>query len=436
MSPGLCQFPGVSAITFAVSSKYCQPSWKNDNFFLFRGRYCQPSLLLVEGGYSIAMVQKKANQKANTSKTGGANRQAVPDVDLAHLGHALKKYVSADAENAFKLEEYHSLAASNAVNGAALVKLESLVMAMLKVAPRGHIKYSDLKKAVSSCIAATQGLWQSISQCFPGKSTDEVSGDLADNMMTVLNHVRRLQNHDRFKQAIYKLSAWQVEVLGRFRNSFGGIHDDETEAMMMSPPTVAYSSDAESIPATQDLVDMVQGLDSTPKKQTGSDSSSSGILLRAALDSSPLPCTKADIYAGMKLAETPSKKPAASQGTLKKPAAGGIYAGMELAELAKPSKKPAASKGTSKKAAAKPGKTVSLSMDMKFEPGSLSLMTYPTGAVAIRMKTGLKKQLLQINLPGKSTAENKAEAEKLKSELEAGQTLEYVVAEKAKLMAK
>ena len=94
------------------------------------------------------------------------------------------------------------------------------------------------------------------------------------------------------------------------------------------------------------------------------------------------------------------------------------------------------SKGTCKKPAAKPGKTVSLSMDMKFEPGSLSLMTYPTGAVAIRMKTGLKKQLLQINLPGNSAAENKAEAEKLKSELEAGQTLGYVVAEKAKLMAK
>jgi hypothetical protein len=382
-------------------------------------------LLLVEGRYSIAMVQKKANQKANTSKAGGANRQAVPDVDLAHLGHALKKYVEGlGVDAAFKLEEYHSLAATNAVNGAALVKLESLVMAMLKVAPRGHIKYSDLKKAVSSCIAATQGLWQSISQCFPGKSTDEVSGDLADNMMTVLNHVRRLQNHDRFKQAIYKLSAWQVEVLGRFRNSFGGIHDDETEAMMMSPPTVAYSSDAESIPATQDLVDMVQGLDSTPKKQTGSDSSSSGILLRAALDSSPLPCTKADIYAGMQLAETgsePSKKPAASQGTLKKPAAGGIYAGMELAELAKPSKKPAASKGTSKKAAAKPGKTVSLSMDMKFEPGSLEslvmamLKVAPRGHIkysdlkkavssCIAATQGLWQSISQC-FPGKSTDE-------------------------------
>ncbi len=81
--------------------------------------------------------------------------------------------------------------------------------------------------------------------------------------------------------------------------------------------------------------------------QTGrGSSSSSGILLRAALDSSPVPCTKADIYAGM-----------------------------ALAEEAKVSKKPAASKGTCKKPAAKPGKTVSLSMDMKFEPGSLSLMT-------------------------------------------------------------
>jgi hypothetical protein len=352
------------------------------------------------------MVQKKANQKANTSKAGGANRQAVPDVDLAHLGHALKKYVEGlGVDAAFKLEEYHSLAATNAVNGAALVKLESLVMAMLKVAPRGHIKYSDLKKAVSSCIAATQSLWKSISQCFPGKSTDEVSGDLADNLMTVLNHVRRLQNHDRFKQAIYRLSAWQVEVLAKLRDSFG-IHDAETDALA-EVATLAYSSDAESIPATQDLVNMVGGFDLTPKKETGSASSSSGILLRAALDSSPVPCTKADIYAGMK-----------------------------LAEVAKPSKKPAASKGTCKKPAAKPGKTVSLSMDMKFEPGSLSLMTYPTGAVAIRMKTGLKKQLLQISLPGKSAAENKAEAEKLKSELEAGQTLGYVVAEKAKLMAK
>ena len=364
-------------------------------------------MLLVEGRYSIAMVQKKANQKANTSKAGGANRQVVPDVDLAHLGHGLKKYVEGlGVDAAFKFEEYHSLAATNAVNGAALVKLESLAMAMLKVAPRGHIKYSDLKKAVSSCIAATQSLWKSISQSFPGKSTDEVSGDLADNLMTVLNHVRRLQNQDRFKQAIYKLSAWQVEVLAKLRDSFCSYDDDETGALA-EVATLAYSSDAESIPATQDLLDMVGGLDSTPKKQTGSASSSSGYLLRAALDSSPVPCTKADIYAGM-----------------------------ELAELVKPSKKPAASKGTCKKPAAKPGKTVSLSMDMKFEPGSLSLMTYPTGAVAIRMKTGIKKQLLQITLPGKSVAENKAEAEKLKSELEAGQTLGYVVAEKAKLMAK
>lgn len=357
------------------------------------------------------MVQKKANQKANTSKAGGANRQAVPDVDLAHLGHGLKKYVEGlGVDAAFKLEEYHSLAATNAVNGAALVKLESLVMAMLKVAPRGHIKYSDLKKAVSSCIAATQSLWKSISQCFPGKSTDEVSGDLADNLMTVLNHVRRLQNHDRFGQAIYKLSAWQVDVLAKLRDSFGGIDDDDEIGgiALAEVATLAYSSDAESIPATQDLVDMLGGMDLTPKKQTGrGSSSSSGILLRAALDSSPVPCTKADIYAGM-----------------------------ALAEEAKVSKKPAASKGTCKKPAAKPRKTVSLSMDMKFEPGSLSLMTYPTGAVAIRMKTGLKKQLLQINLPGNSAAENKAEAEKLKSELEAGQTLGYVVAEKAKLMAK
>jgi hypothetical protein len=430
-------------------------------------------LLLVEGRYSIAMVQKKANQKANTSKAGGANRQAVPDVDLAHLGHGLKKYVEGlGVDAAFKLEEYHSLAATNAVNGAALVKLESLVMAMLKVAPRGHIKYSDLKKAVSSCIAATQSLWKSISQCFPGKSTDEVSGDLADNLMTVLNHVRRLQNHDRFGQAIYKLSAWQVDVLAKLRDSFGGIDDDDEIGgiALAEVATLAYSSDAESIPATQDLVDMLGGMDLTPKKQTGrGSSSSSGILLRAALDSSPVPCTKADIYAGMALAEeakvskkpaagkgtfkkfaaanisagmepassaSSSKQPAASKGTCKKFAAADISAGMELAELAKPSQKPATSKGTCKKPAAKPGKTVSLSMDMKFEPGSLSLMTYPTGAVAIRMKTGLKKQLLQINLPGNSAAENKAEAEKLKSELEAGQTLGYVVAEKAKLMAK
>jgi hypothetical protein len=399
-------------------------------------------LLLVEGRYSIAMVQKKANQKANTSKAGGANRQAVPDVDLAHLGHALKKYVEGlGVDAAFKLEEYHSLAATNAVNGAALVKLESLVMAMLKVAPRGHIKYSDLKKAVSSCIAATQSLWKSISQCFPGKSTDEVSGDLADNLMTVLNHVRRLQNHDRFGQAIYKLSAWQVDVLAKLRDSFGGIDDDDEIGgiALAEVATLAYSSDAESIPATQDLVDMLGGMDLTPKKQTGrGSSSSSGILLRAALDSSPVPCTKADIYAGMALAEEAkvSKKPAASKGTCKKFAAADISAGMEPASSASSSKQPAASKGTCKKHAAKPRKTVSLSMDMKFEPGSLSLMTYPTGAVAIRMKTGLKKQLLQINLPGNSAAENKAEAEKLKSELEAGQTLGYVVAEKAKLMAK
>ena len=396
---------------------------------------------MVEGRYSIAMVQKKANQKANTSKAGGANRQAVPDVDLAHLGHGLKKYVEGlGVDAAFKLEEYHSLAATNAVNGAALVKLESLVMAMLKVAPRGHIKYSDLKKAVSSCIAATQSLWKSISQCFPGKSTDEVSGDLADNLMTVLNHVRRLQNHDRFGQAIYKLSAWQVDVLAKLRDSFGGIDDDEIGGVALAEvATLAYSSDAESIPATQDLVDMLGGMDLTPKKQTGrGSSSSSGILLRAALDSSPVPCTKADIYAGMALAEEAkvSKKPAASKGTCKKFAAADISAGMEPASSASSSKQPAASKGTCKKPAAKPRKTVSLSMDMKFEPGSLSLMTYPTGAVAIRMKTGLKKQLLQINLPGNSAAENKAEAEKLKSELEAGQTLGYVVAEKAKLMAK
>ena len=388
------------------------------------------------------MVQKKANQKANTSKAGGANRQAVPDVDLAHLGHALKKYVEGlGVDAAFKLEEYHSLAATNAVNGAALVKLESLVMAMLKVAPRGHIKYSDLKKAVSSCIAATQSLWKSISQCFPGKSTDEVSGDLADNLMTVLNHVRRLQNHDRFGQAIYKLSAWQVDVLAKLRDSFGGIDDDDEIGgiALAEVATLAYSSDAESIPATQDLVDMLGGMDLTPKKQTGrGSSSSSGILLRAALDSSPVPCTKADIYAGMALAEEAkvSKKPAAGKGTLKKFAAANISAGMEPASSASSSKQPAASKGTCKKPAAKPRKTVSLSMDMKFEPGSLSLMTYPTGAVAIRMKTGLKKQLLQINLPGNSAAENKAEAEKLKSELEAGQTLGYVVAEKAKLTAK
>ena len=399
-------------------------------------------MLLVEGRYSIAMVQKKANQKANTSKAGGANRQAVPDVDLAHLGHGLKKYVEGlGVDAAFKLEEYHSLAATNAVNGAALVKLESLVMAMLKVAPRGHIKYSDLKKAVSSCIAATQSLWKSISQCFPGKSTDEVSGDLADNLMTVLNHVRRLQNHDRFGQAIYKLSAWQVDVLAKLRDSFGGIDDDDEIGgiALAEVATLAYSSDAESIPATQDLVDMLGGMDLTPKKQTGrGSSSSSGILLRAALDSSPVPCTKADIYAGMALAEEAkvSKKPAASKGTCKKFAAADISAGMEPASSASSSKQPAASKGTCKKPAAKPRKTVSLSMDMKFEPGSLSLMTYPTGAVAIRMKTGLKKQLLQINLPGNSAAENKAEAEKLKSELEAGQTLGYVVAEKAKLMAK
>jgi hypothetical protein len=398
--------------------------------------------MVQKGRYSYTMVQKKANQKANTSKAGGANRQAVPDVDLAHLGHGLKKYVEGlGVDAAFKLEEYHSLAATNAVNGAALVKLESLVMAMLKVAPRGHIKYSDLKKAVSSCIAATQSLWKSISQCFPGKSTDEVSGDLADNLMTVLNHVRRLQNHDRFGQAIYKLSAWQVDVLAKLRDSFGGIDDDDEIGgiALAEVATLAYSSDAESIPATQDLVDMLGGMDLTPKKQTGrGSSSSSGILLRAALDSSPVPCTKADIYAGMALAEEAkvNKKPAASKGTCKKFAAADISAGMEPASSASSSKQPAASKGTCKKPAAKPRKTVSLSMDMKFEPGSLSLMTYPTGAVAIRMKTGLKKQLLQINLPGNSAAENKAEAEKLKSELEAGQTLGYVVAEKAKLMAK
>lgn len=388
------------------------------------------------------MVQKVANKGSASRRATAPRRVKVPEVDQNHLQHLLLKYVrEVGPDESFQLYEYHGLTKQMAANGEAILKCMPLCEALLQAAPSGSVKFTALQQAIRSCSWSCRPWSDALRQRFKGKTLDEVIAQLSDNVITLLKHLRRLRKEDRFRQATQKMQSWQIKQLGRLKDMLSNDSDSEGD-QGPTLPTVESKEDVEDdLPSTQDLLRMVDDAaevrtPSPPKKQScaSSSASSSGAqenpekakqsdarrlcsLLAEAQATSPVPCKKAEIYAKMEELDAASDgAPGSRPQVMKRPAAKS-----ELERVIK-----AAAKRKIEPASSASAEQPTL--HSVFEKGTLKLMKYPTGAVAVRMKYGCQKQLLQIKMPTLDESWQKAEA--LMADLEGGKTLEAVLAKK------
>lgn len=376
---------------------------------------------------SPAMVQKKALRSDSSQKV---RRKKVPDVDQEHLNYHVEKYArECRAGTVFQMQAYNSLSKSQAIDAHALVELLPLCRALVAVSPTAFIRYTQLRAAIMYVVRKHPWAAHQLTTDKPVGDLDGVVSQVADNCLTLLKHLRRLKRPDRFRQAVAKLPQWGAALLRNFCEELQDSGEDSDDECAPLPVQSAPVDTDLELPSTQDIEDMVDDLPSpsplkgrSQKSQIASRLSpeqdrkaavSAARLLDEAMAASPIAPKKADVYQQMAEQERVESEASgrAKQQIMKRPAA-------------RPKAKTVAKK--QKRTAGKP------SPETVFEAGSLKLMTYPTGAVAVRMKFAPQSQLFQIKM--KTTAEAWNAAEKLKNELESGKvTLGTVLAKKKAL---
>lgn len=137
------------------------------------------------------MVRNRArSSSASKSKTFPAVRQPTPFYCSLDLQTRLKEFVvNKGATRALDLGEYMNVPTSHAVRGSALVKLKDLVMLLAGVSSTGLILYKDLK-SVTHFLGVNYPGMKAISYA----SVDEWATRVSQQLVTVLNHTRRLQD--------------------------------------------------------------------------------------------------------------------------------------------------------------------------------------------------------------------------------------------------
>ena len=246
-------------------------------------------------------------QKMSTNKRGGARNFKKTDISNVALLRLFENHLSERGHLvAFQFGSYYNKPASNAVVGPELASVEDLIGKIVAVAPCADLKYTTMKDAFGKLLLKSKDF-----MCmFPNKELTAISSDLANSLMTVCNHARRLKEDIRWQQAITKCTSHEVAKLKKIRGFFKHgqqFGDDDTvpatQDILDQAESQMSEADSLNLPASQDYAVEVE--------QSDVDS-----LLKEALESKPVPTKKDTIAQAVTL-----KRPAASIETLKRPAA-------------------------------------------------------------------------------------------------------------------
>lgn len=150
----------------------------------------------------------------------------------------------------------------------------------LQTNPSGLFRYGFLKECHTDVACRMPDI--------VGKqSRDKWSGDMADKVMTVMNHCRRLHDATRWQQAIKDLSKHQTDQLSRIR-ALVQTEESEVSARSLRPRLSDCSVDSQGLPNIASL-----GL-SLAAEQSGNEVCEAD-LLSEALAAPLLPCRKQEL---------------------------------------------------------------------------------------------------------------------------------------------
>ena len=247
---------------------------------------------------------------------GGARRKAVDEICHEHLVDTLKSWARNSGAAAFKFGAYDHAKRTGGAVGPELAAMEPFVIALIDVSKKLEFKYSDLK-------AAMLKVFVDVPDCrkpWPQIQDDHLAGDIANRIMTICTHARRLKGKNgeiRLREACTKCSNYQSGALLRLRNA---LLDEDTN--MGASSSLEDPAAEDPLPTTQELLNLQipssQDVPATPMEDEvkGTEDEEES-LLQAALKNLPVPPRKQTLKEEM----GPLKKPAAAKKTIKKPAA-------------------------------------------------------------------------------------------------------------------
>ena len=326
----------------------------------------------------------------------------MPQIDDEHLLDVCLSHVKKVGEaHAFAFGPYLKMESTQAVRGGALGDLQYLLADLCKGSPTLEFKYSNLKSCFSQVLQqhpAIKGRW-------PLSEAQNVQESLADAVLVMCNHARRISRDDaKFAEACSKLSSFQVQKLEAIREMVS--HGPGKEKPVQLPvqkcapdKKIAKEKGARegSSPARSDgTLAALQDFDIPATQESSEDE-----LLKSAQKSVPVPTRKAALR----------EEVAQSRG-LKRPAAA-------------LQKKPAC-----KSEVSADKKKLEKIPDAYQVTEELLLMPYKKlGSCAVRIKKG--RQLIQVASP-RGFEDSKKLALEMKKMLEKGKSLGQVRAWKEK----
>lgn len=353
---------------------------------------------------------------------GGAKREKTPEVDAELLADTLQKVIQTEGvQGAFNFGCYHGAEKSMTIQGPVLSTHKNFLGSLARVEPTLTFKYSMLKSILNGLLKK----FPDVRSRWPIHLHEHVGGDLAVSIMTLCTHARRLKNEEKFRQACSKCTEIQIQDLIAIR-SFANDDPEDEEQHPQIPLPLDYrrfgrstscdpkssQSNADDLPNTQEILD-----EQVPETPTDPCTPLKG-------PCSPKPCGTPDL---LKDAQAVSPIPSRKQ---------------EIRNVINLMKKPAAAKDNCKKKPSTSRSSPSTSSmsrsrstgSKSFNPATdeLHLMTYPTGAVAIRVKNGM--QLIQFKIPGYDWKQNKKVAEVYMKKLMDGIPLQEVMIQKDNLV--
>ena len=154
-----------------------------------------------------------------SKKTGGASRTPVPEIDDEHLLDVCLSHVKKVGEaHAFAFQPYLKMEKSQAVRGGPLGDLQQLLAEFCKVSPTLEFKYSSLKACFSQVLQQYPG----IKGRWPLSEAMNVQVALADAVLVVCNHARRISRDDnKFAEATRQLTVETLEAIRELVNQEG-----------------------------------------------------------------------------------------------------------------------------------------------------------------------------------------------------------------------
>ena len=237
-------------------------------------------------------------QKQGPTKRGGARNFKKTSLSNVALLRLFEDHLSEKGHLvAFQFGSYYNKPASNAVVGPELASMVNLIQKIVAVAPCADLKYIQMKDAFGKLLLKSRDLMS----MFPNKEVNAISSDLANSLMTVCNHARRLKEDVKWQQAIIKCTSHEIALLKKIRGFFKNGKQE---------------GDDDALPATQDILDQAESqiseaeslnLPASQDYDVEVEQSDVDSLLQEALNSKPVPTKKDDIAQAVAL-----KRPAAS----------------------------------------------------------------------------------------------------------------------------